>query len=89
MNRALCRSVLAVSVILLSGCSARQATQFAAQSASETLARTARLAETGMLLSVGDNLGVSLYNTKKGLLARGYDPITAPATVFASVPIDE
>ena len=67
------------AVAVLSGCSAHQA---------NTVTRnTMQAAPAGpFLLTAGDNLGYALYNTQKGMVARGYNntPVQLPA--LASVP---
>lgn len=84
MKRAIRPALLLATVgLTLGGCSSHSPT------ASLSTTSSSRLAEHSMPLSTGDGLGFALYNTQRGMLARGYTDTPVPLPAVATVPTND
>ncbi len=83
MKRA-CRTVLllASAALVTTGCSSRATTDSLSTVQSSPNSLTAQ----AFPMSSSDKLGYALYNTRRGMLARGYTNTPVPLPAVATVP---
>lgn len=67
------------SLALLAGCSGRERSSIVYNGLEQR-------PDGPFLLTAGDNLGYALYNTQKGMLARGYPNLPVQLPAVAGVP---